>query len=122
MKTTPLTLLIFIISIPAALGWGPEGHQTVGELARTMLTPQADAHIKQILGNDDLAAVATWADEVRAASRGKGPLVHDQEAISFNQAHPQNEQWHFVNLPLGTTNYTDNGSFSSPNDVVHIAF
>jgi S1/P1 Nuclease len=119
VKTTLVSILILTVWVPIALAWSPEGHQTVAELARTMLTPQADAQIKQILGNDDLAAVATWSDEIRAAARGKGPLVHDQEAKNFNIAHPHNDQWHFVNLPLGTTNYTDNGLFSATNDVVH---
>ena len=119
MKRFLFIFLALAIQREVACAWGPEGHQTVGELARGMLTDKARAAVTNILGNDDLASVAIWADEVRAASRGKGPLVHDPEAIAFNQAHPHNDQWHFVNLPLGSTNYTDNGSFSSNGDVVH---
>lgn len=112
-------VLFFLGSVNSASAWGPEGHQAVAELARTLLSGKAHTAITNILGNDDLATVATWADEVRAASRGQGPLVHDPEAIAFNQAQPHNDQWHFVNLPLGSTNYTDKGAFSSSNDVVH---
>lgn len=119
MKTPVLALLTATLTAHSAFAWGPEGHQTVAELARTMLTSQVDAHVKTILGNDDLAAVATWSDEIRSAARGKGPLVHDQEAKDFNLAHPHNDKWHFVNLPLGTTNYTDNGPFSATNDVIY---
>jgi len=119
MNRIAIICACFLVQINFALAWGPEGHQAVAELARTMLTPETRAAVTKILGSDDLASVATWADEVRAASRGKGPLVHDPEAIAFNQAHPHNDQWHFVNLPLGSTNYTDNGSFSSQDDVVH---
>jgi len=119
MRTAALTLLL-LFYVATTFAWGPEGHQTVAELARTMLTPEADGQVKIILGNDNLAAVATWSDEIRNAARGKGPLVHDQEATNFNQAHPHNDQWHFVNLPLATTNYIDNGPFSTTNDVIHI--
>ena len=114
-------VLFLVLMFPAVsvLAWGPEGHQAVADLARTLLTPKARNAVTKLLGSDDLASVATWADDLRAASRGKGPLVHDPEAIAFNQAHPRNSQWHFVDLPLGSTNYTDSGPFSSPDDVVH---
>jgi len=104
---------------PAAFAWGPEGHQTVGELARTLLSQKARNEVKMILHDDDLAALATWADEVRAASRGKGPLVNDASVAQFNTAHPHNDKWHFVNLPLDIPSYPQTGEFASGEDVVH---
>ena len=99
--------------------WGIEGHKAVGELARTRLSATTRAAIVKILGNDDLADVAVWADEVRDAGRHRGPLVNDPEARAFNQKFPKNPSWHFVDQPLGSTGYTDNGKFSSEDDVVH---
>jgi hypothetical protein len=39
--------------------------------------------------------------------------------MAFNARFPENASWHFVNLPVGFTNYTFDGPFSSPNDIVH---
>ena len=50
----------------------------------------------------------------------QGPLAKDPEAAQFNHQFPDNGQWHFVNLPLGSAEYTDNGRFSADNDVVQI--
>jgi hypothetical protein len=116
-KALPFVLIGFLACNASA--WGPEGHQTIAEIARNLLTPEARTKVSAILHHDNLAAIATWADEVRAAGRGKGPLVDDQEAAAFNDAFPDNDKWHFVNLPLGTTNYNRKGPFSSPDDVVH---
>jgi len=114
-------LLIFSATFLAGrvFGWGPEGHQTVAELARTLIADKTRAQIVKILNNDDLGAIATWADDVRGAARGKGPLVNDPEAIKFNKSFPNNHEWHFVNLALGTAKYTDNCPVCSPDDVVH---
>ncbi|HTE87889.1 MAG TPA: S1/P1 nuclease [Terriglobales bacterium] len=115
-----LVILFMFLVGNRAFPWGVEGHQAVGELARGLLTNTARQKINAILSNDDLAAVSIWADEVRqAGKRHSGPLVHDPETIKFNQDFPNNDKWHFVNLPLAMPEYTDNGDFSSPEDVVH---
>jgi hypothetical protein len=91
----------------------------VAETARGLLTEKTRAAIIKILKDDDLAAVATWSDEVREAARGKGPLLNDPEVIQFNKKFPHNDLWHYVNLPLATPEYQDKGAFSTTNDVVH---
>src|SRR6185369_7594627 len=93
--------LTILVNFPAS-GWGPQGHQAVAETARGLLTEKTRAAIIKILENDDLAAIATWSDEVREAARGKGPLLNDPEVIQFNKKFPHNDQWHYVNLPLAT--------------------
>ena len=45
--------------------WGAEGHQAIGEAARTMLSSKARGEIQKLLGNDDLASIAVWLDDVR---------------------------------------------------------
>jgi S1/P1 Nuclease len=103
-----------------AYPWGAEGHQAIGEAARTMLTPETRAEIQKLLGDDDLAAIAVWLDDVRnLAHHHTGPLKNDPEAIAFNAKFPQNDSWHFVDLPVGFTRYSLSGPFSSPNDIVH---
>jgi len=103
----------------AAMAFGAEGHRAVGEAARTLLSAKARAHVVQILGSDDLASISTWPDDVRAAARGFGPLSGNADAAAFNSLFPGNASWHFSDIPLGETAYTDNDPFSKSTDVVH---
>ncbi len=114
-----LALVLAFCARTPALAWSAEGHKAVGEIAAGRLNATAKAAVARILGNSDLAAVAVWADDVRAAASHRGPLVSDAEARAFNQKFPKNPGWHFVNLPLATDRYTDDGAFSSRDDVVH---
>lgn len=66
------------------LSWGVTGHRTIGKIAENHLTPKAKAAVQELLGNQSLADVATWADEVRSQPEYK-----------------KTGSWHFLNLPLG---------------------
>lgn len=76
----------FLVSALAAvcISWGTTGHFTVGQIAEKHLTPAAKNAVKDLLGNESLADVSTWADDVRGESEYKatGP-------------------WHYINLPSG---------------------
>jgi S1/P1 Nuclease len=91
-------------------------------MAEKHLYPTAQSHIAALLaqGHDtDLPSIANWADEVRAAASGRGPLKDDAEAAAFNAKFPTNALWHFVDLPLGAEDYREVVAFASVNDVVH---
>jgi hypothetical protein len=75
-----LSGVLFLIS------WGFKGHQAVATIAENHLTPQAKVSVKELLGNQSLSDVATWADEVRNDAAFKSTAG-----------------WHFVDLPLGLT-------------------
>jgi hypothetical protein len=60
------------------------GHRTIGRIAENNLTPKAKAAVQQLLGNETLSGVSTWADEVRNQPEYK-----------------QTASWHYLNLPLG---------------------
>ena len=65
-----VVLFAFVMAtVTNALAYGKEGHEAIGELARQMLTPSARASIQRILGNDDLAGVSIWADELKLAKK-----------------------------------------------------
>jgi hypothetical protein len=82
-------LLIFVAGqLPA---WGVQGHVIVARLAESRLTSTARKNIRLLLGNDDLAAVAVWADDVRKDRN-------------------QTFGWHFVDIPK------DADAFSSSRD------
>lgn len=76
-----------ILSAILLASWGFLGHKTIGQIAETHLTPQAKASVQALLGNQNLADVASWADEVR----GSDP------------AYRRTASWHFINVPPGLT-------------------
>ena len=91
-------------------------------MAEKHLSSTAQSHIAALLaqGHDtDLPSIANWADEVRAAASGRGPLSDDAEVRAFNAKFPTNALWHFVDLPLGAEDYRQVVAFTSVNDVVH---
>ncbi len=75
------------ISAPV-LAWGPEGHRFVAEVATARLTKTTRRHVRELLGNDDLAAISSWADEIRAQR-------------------PETFGWHFVNIPMNARGFSE---------------
>jgi S1/P1 Nuclease len=113
---------ILVVALAASLhAWGPEGHQAIASAAQGRLSESARAAVTTLLGPGvGLDDVATWADDVRSAGRGQGPLVNDPEAKQLNHDFPDNANWHFVNFPLAAATYDDESEFSGPPDVVHV--
>lgn len=78
-----LALTLFVAS--NALGWGQEGHQVVAIIAERHLTARARERVRQILGPEgSLAAVSTWADEIRPSR-------------------PETAPWHYIDIPLNAS-------------------
>ncbi|XP_061367685.1 endonuclease 4-like isoform X1 [Gastrolobium bilobum] len=60
--------LLLLMPLPAVLGWGKEGHYAICKITQEYLTEDALFAVKQLLPDSaegDLAAVCSWADEVR---------------------------------------------------------
>ena len=89
MKHNYLLSLSFIIIALVLASWGRTGHRTIGQIAGNHLSPKAQTAVRELLGNESLADVASWADEVRS-----------------QEAYRKTGSWHFLNLPLGL-NYRD---------------
>jgi hypothetical protein len=85
-RTVVFTVLISI-STPS-LAWGPEGHRVVADIARSRLHEIARRHIRELLGNDDLVAISTWADEIRPQR-------------------PETFGCHFVDIPMNATGFSE---------------
>jgi hypothetical protein len=69
-----------------ALAWGAQGHRLVGRIAETRLTPAARAEVDRLLAGEatpTLAAIAPWADELRAKDPGLGR---------------RSARWHYINM------------------------
>jgi hypothetical protein len=85
-----LTSIVCVFVPSPAFGWGTEGHRAVAELAGPRLTPAAAHVVELLLGEQSLADVAVWADDVRRTT------------------HPETYRWHFVNIPLSAQAYDEN--------------
>lgn len=83
-KYSYLLSFAFVTVALVLVSWGKTGHRTIGKLAANHLTPNAQAAVQDLLGNESLADVASWADEVRGQEEYK-----------------KTGSWHFLNLPLG---------------------
>lgn len=80
-----LTLCALLAPLDAA-AWGPRGHQLVAVLADDALTPQTRSEVERLLADDpgqDLAGIASWADELRE---------HDPDLGKHSA------RWHYVNI------------------------
>ncbi len=91
MKKIIAVLALFAL-LPAQLfSWSAKGHAIVADLAYSRLNPTAKENIRLLLGNDSLASIAAWADEIRK----------DRDE-TFG--------WHFVDIPK------DADGFAQPRD------
>ena len=80
-------LVLFSISLTSSsFFWGQIGHRTVGHIADGMLSKKAQKHVKRVLGNETLAEVSTWMDEVRS-----------------DRAYDYANTWHYCTIPDGMT-------------------
>ena len=75
---------VLLAAVVCLLSWGVTGHRTIGKIAENHLSPNAKAGVQSLLGNETLADVATWADEVRSQPEYRATGA-----------------WHYLNLPLG---------------------
>jgi hypothetical protein len=119
MKTFLSIVLLTLLTASTGYPWGAQGHAAVGLVAEQRLNSSARRHIERILGDSDLASLASWMDELRGVDRDFGPLAGSAEAHAFIKQFPNSFEWHYVDLPLGESQYRDNDSFSRPDDVVH---
>lgn len=83
MKNKLTSISLFVLTI-LLTSFGSVGHKSVGKIAENNLTPKAKSAVETLLGNETLAGVSTWADEVRSQPEYKSTA-----------------SWHFLNLPLG---------------------
>lgn len=82
-----LAAFILLTCAAHSFAWGPRGHHLVARVAQQRLSKEARGEIRSLLGNDDLVAISTWADEVRSQRPGTA-------------------RWHFVDIPLASAGFS----------------
>lgn len=90
-RTTVAVLAAVLVPAVALYGWGREGHRIAADIAQERLTEVTKRNVQSLIGNNTLASVANWADQIRPE--------HDE---TFGR--------HFVNIPKGAQ------GFSNPRD------
>ena len=81
-------LLCLLIFTARAFAWGPEGHRIIADVARSHLTASARSQVRALLGDDDLAAVANWADGIKSDR-------------------PETAAWHFVDISMSAADFSE---------------
>lgn len=80
-----LCLFFALFAAYPAAAFGPLGHRLIAALAEERLSREARAAVAELLGEGrDLAAISTWADELRDQDPERGRAT---------------ARWHFVNIP-----------------------
>jgi hypothetical protein len=79
-------IVTFLFSAQVAFSWGATGHRVTGQVADRYITKKVRQRLEQILGQESLAMVGNWMDEVRSDS------LYDYM-----------EDWHWVTIPEGMT-------------------
>lgn len=97
MKKLVALILLLIFPCSQSFAWGSKGHRVIGDIARNHLTAAARQNLVALLGNDDLAAISTWADEVRPQR-------------------PESYGWHFVDIPKDAAGFSDERDCYRPDD------
>src|ERR1700761_3709689 len=77
---------ILILPHPQALAWGNEGHRIIADIASEHLNETTVQQLRQFLGDNDLASISTWADDIRSARPETGP-------------------WHYVDISPDSAGY-----------------
>ena len=90
-----LVVIVLVVALapPPANAWGALGHQLVGALAQTRLTPAAAAEVRALLRDEPtptLAGVAMWADDLRNTDPDRFKAT---------------ARWHYVNTADGSCHY-----------------
>ncbi len=81
-----LTFCSLILISTTCFSWGPTGHRAVGLIAEKHLSAKAKKNITKILGQQSLAEMSTWMDEIRSDS-------------TYNYT----TDWHWVTIETGKT-------------------
>jgi hypothetical protein len=82
-KKRPRRLLMAVAGLLITIllaSWGRTGHSTIGIIAANHLNAKAKTGVAALLGGENLADIASWADDNRDRSTAA---------------------WHFINVPLG---------------------
>jgi hypothetical protein len=108
------SVLLLVAAVGPVRAWGTEGHAVAAKVAMRGLGPSAKSHVGELVTNGDLAAVASWADDLRLLQRNDPNtpdyIRHDPDALAFLPQDPDDPEhhrptkqpsWHFTEMVIG---------------------
>ncbi len=81
-----IAIFVLLLPHPQAWAWGNEGHRIVADIAWDHLNQVTMQQLRQFLGDNDLASISTWPDDIRSARPETGP-------------------WHYVDISPDSAGY-----------------
>ena len=81
-----VTAFLLLLPHPQAWAWGNEGHRIIADIAWDHLNDATLQELRPFLGDNDLASISTWADDIRSERPETGP-------------------WHYVDIPPDSGGY-----------------
>jgi S1/P1 Nuclease len=81
-----MAAFLLLFPHPQAWAWGNEGHRIIADIAWDHLNDTTLARLRPFLGDNDLASISTWADDIRSG-------------------HPETGPWHYVDIPTEPGGY-----------------
>jgi hypothetical protein len=97
MRNSASFLVVLFFISTHSFAWGPEGHRVVADIAASRLTPAARLQVRDLLGNEDLASISVWADDVKGQR-------------------PETFGWHFVDIPPNTQGFSQSRDCYRPEE------
>lgn len=95
-SSAAILLALVILNPQTAFPWGDEGHRIIAQLAERRLHPDTARAVRELLGQDGLVAVATWADQIKTER-------------------PETRPWHYVSIRMGRNDYDPGRDCARPN-------
>ena len=77
---------LLVLPQPRALAWGSRGHRIIADIAWDHINEATRERLRPFLGDNDLASISTWADDIRSGRPETGP-------------------WHYVDIPPDSGGY-----------------
>src|SRR5438045_2459988 len=82
-----LSLMILALFPARTVAWGNDGHRIIAQIATERLSNDTRRAINELLRKGEtLESISTWADQTKLQR-------------------PDTRAWHFVDIPLGDSNY-----------------
>lgn len=97
MKRIAAILMLLTFPSPHLFSWGVQGHLLVADIASSRLSSVTRKNIHLLLGNESLASVSNWADEIR-------------------KDRPETFAWHFADIPKDAAGFSEERDCYRPND------
>ena len=97
MKQIAAIVTLLAFSFSQLWAWGPKGHAIIADIASSRLSPVTKKNIRLLLGNQSLASISNWADDVR-------------------KDRPETFGWHFVDIPKDAPGFSEERDCYRPQD------